>query len=1012
MRYFKYFLFVFITMGLYLNGQGIVDISSDLIVYWKFDEGTDTIARDVSGYHMHGVLRNAGWTGQGKFGKALSIENGIGYMGTKEQNLEIPKELSVSFWIYRKGPNGSGDEWLVSRNKYGRPFFINVTKGKKIKAFIRGINNGVYVTANTSIQDSVWNHIVVTYKSGEIKIYINGNLDKVDTTLKEDLYYDGKKYSITVGSTDTSNFAMYGYYDEVRIYTRALSASDVRALYDGTGLDATPPLPVGYVYDGLNADMDSTISQTSLSASWGNASDPDSKITKYYYAIGTSPGGSNVVDWTSNSVNTSVFYRGLNLTVGMTYYFSVKAENSSGLQSTVVSSDGIKVVQGNFPNLIEQVKDTLAHWKIDLSYTQYLPPLSEILNRPHYDVRQGGLFTWHTIWQDPPSSHRTIEDIDSVGIKTVRVGSYYNTMPRHDEIKNMALSMRNLKMKVLYTLLAKQRYQTGEFSSDEQWIDSVLAFVDRMIGTFGPNGSFFKENPDVPYEPVIYWEVWNEPALYYMLGRDYWNALNEEGKADLYARMLMAVYRHIRSKPEWNDVKVVAMSLVGTGFFSLVNDAIIKYGGNPRDYYDIVSFHPYVGGPPDVENVMIDSVTGQVAYRKSVINMTKTLRDLMAKYGVSDKPVWFTEIGWSRYNGLNPPTGRPYPVLERQQAAYVVRLYALALRLGIDHVHIMFVSDGDGSNSGFFYTITEHGKLVYRGWYEVAHAVRNFYKVLPAPKIIGALSDGEKGLYAYWMKANENDPNSKTVLMAWNAELPMAINFPASNPNGDYLLVDMFGNTAIIKPQNGQLEIPIGPYPVYLMEGTEIPTYTFINPPEELKVTYVDREKGRVGLSWLASSSSGVSGYHIIRNGEVVGSTSGTSYEDSGILSDRDYTYAVRAYTASGVTSIISNEVQVLRLRDSVDQDDQQPMRFELYQNYPNPFNPVTRIQYEIPSQGRVLLKVYDILGREVAKLVDEVKQAGKYEVEFDGSKLSSGVYFYKLMVGDNAFVRKMVLIK
>lgn len=397
-----YMLIVIKFLSYKVFSQEIVDISSDLIFYWKFDEGVGMLAKDVSGYGMHGILKNAGWTENGKIGKALSIENSIkGYVETEAKNLEIIKEFTVSFWMYRKGPSGSGDEGLVSRNQYGRPFFIKITKAGKIKAFIRGINSGVYVTANTSVQNNLWNHVVLTYRSGEIKIYINGNLDKVDTTLKGDLYYDGKKYSIRVGSTDTSNFSMYGYYDEVRIYTRALNSSDVKALYDGTGLDLTPPLPVGYVYDGLNADMDSTISQTSLSASWGNASDPDSKITKYYFAIGTSPGVSNIVDWTNNSVNMSVFYKGLNLTVGTKYYFSVKAENSSGLQSTVVTSDGIKVVQGKFANLIEQVKDTLAHWQIDLSYPQYLPPLQDILNKVHYDVRQGGLYTWHTIWQDP-----------------------------------------------------------------------------------------------------------------------------------------------------------------------------------------------------------------------------------------------------------------------------------------------------------------------------------------------------------------------------------------------------------------------------------------------------------------------------------------------------------------------------------------------------------------------------------------------------------------------------------
>ena len=85
---------------------------------------------------------------------------------------------------------------------------------------------------------------------------------------------------------------------------------------------------------------------------------------------------------------------------------------------------------------------------------------------------------------------------------------------------------------------------------------------------------------------------------------------------------------------------------------------------------------------------------------------------------------------------------------------------------------------------------------------------------------------------------------------------------------------------------------------------------------------------------------------------------------------------------------------------------------FHLFQNYPNPFNPSTTIMFNVPSSGFVSLKVYDALGREVKTLVQVVKKMGRYEVEFDASKLSSGVYFYRLTAGDYGAVKKMVVIK
>jgi gingipain R len=88
------------------------------------------------------------------------------------------------------------------------------------------------------------------------------------------------------------------------------------------------------------------------------------------------------------------------------------------------------------------------------------------------------------------------------------------------------------------------------------------------------------------------------------------------------------------------------------------------------------------------------------------------------------------------------------------------------------------------------------------------------------------------------------------------------------------------------------------------------------------------------------------------------------------------------------------------------------PNSFSLSQNYPNPFNPVTHLEFGISNLGFVTLKVYDILGNEVKTLVNESKPAGKYEVEFDGSNFSSGIYFYKLTAGDFSEVKKMTLLK
>ena len=98
------------------------------------------------------------------------------------------------------------------------------------------------------------------------------------------------------------------------------------------------------------------------------------------------------------------------------------------------------------------------------------------------------------------------------------------------------------------------------------------------------------------------------------------------------------------------------------------------------------------------------------------------------------------------------------------------------------------------------------------------------------------------------------------------------------------------------------------------------------------------------------------------------------------------------------------------------------PVSIELYQNYPNPFNPTTTIKYSIPQSGFVSIKVFNLLGQEVVKLVNKEKGAGVYSIEFsakggspssgNASNLTSGIYLYRIQSGDYSLTKKMILLK
>jgi hypothetical protein len=88
------------------------------------------------------------------------------------------------------------------------------------------------------------------------------------------------------------------------------------------------------------------------------------------------------------------------------------------------------------------------------------------------------------------------------------------------------------------------------------------------------------------------------------------------------------------------------------------------------------------------------------------------------------------------------------------------------------------------------------------------------------------------------------------------------------------------------------------------------------------------------------------------------------------------------------------------------------PEKFGLSQNYPNPFNPTTKINFDLPVNSKVSLKIYDITGREISMLLNETKDAGFYSVSFNASGFPSGVYFYKLVTQNFSEIKRMILVK
>ncbi len=288
----------------------------------------------------------------------------------------------------------------------------------------------------------------------------------------------------------------------------------------------------------------------------------------------------------------------------------------------------------------------------------------------------------------------------------------------------------------------------------------------------------------------------------------------------------------------------------------------------------------------------------------------------------------------------------------------------------------------------------------------------------------GTMSVGPTGrIDVVWLDSRDNPggynsalyySNSKDGGMTWSPNEKLSDSFnphlgwPNQNKMGDYydMVSDSIGaSLAWAATFNNEQDV----YYSFITDTTGVT-------PVELVSFSASFEENAVTLSWSTATELNNQGFEIER------STDKSNWRAIGFKEGKGTTSESHQYSFSDNLSGITSTKLYYRLKQvdydgtfeysSIVEADITPFEFLLSQNYPNPFNPTTVISFQLTENSLVTLKVYDVLGNEVATIVNEEKPAGTYRVDFDASGLASGIYLYKLKAGNFIATKKMLLMK
>lgn len=451
--------------------------------------------------------------------------------------------------------------------------------------------------------------------------------------------------------------------------------------------------------------------------------------------------------------------------------------------------------------------------KFNANAGETFPDADKIIEAGRADTPIYGIYCWIEDFE------RYYDSIQDIGFTNARIGNASGMSERQfrllaesdiDYFFTVGVSANSY---IKPEAQSKSNLTLDDFDLDA-WYQKNVDFAINLLRKYGPNGTFFQENPDVNYNPCVALEIYNEPNYGYMVSD---KKTSLDVRAQLYARVLCVLYDAI--KAEFPEVQVIGGGLGGASnddaaFLRKVFNAVPE----SAQKMDVLSTH---------HSYTIESVSAfayKVNSTTSLGGLLKNLRSTMSGADC-DVPVWYTEGGWMLNHNHGGELSESNGGCDQlTQAAMLVQQCVFGIRCGLERITFMYIIDTDGCNYGFIYRNGYVDGDDGSKWRLSAYAMETMIEILPDPVLTDVIYEGLddkgniSGVFAYEI---EPAPGAEPVVVVCTTAEPTEVSIPWEE---EYAVVtDLFGTSKIIQAKKGKITLEAGTCMLYVRKVSEVP---------------------------------------------------------------------------------------------------------------------------------------------------------------------------------------------